>query len=126
MKSQPNPGEPTEQLTDDKSDPLSIVRNWMLVLAAYAYFAGWIYAYNLFTRFGLSLHAIEIPAYYFFVYSYFALPDATIANGAVAAVLTIIVITFLFVSLRYALHWLLAGTLLVLIPAVFFLAQQQA
>src|SRR5262245_52471774 len=36
----------------------------------YLYFGGWVYASDLFGRFGLSLAAIEIPVYYFIVYAY--------------------------------------------------------
>lgn len=42
-------------------------------LAVYLYFLGVSYAYYLFSHFGLSLNSVDIPIYYFFVFSYGAI-----------------------------------------------------
>jgi hypothetical protein len=34
------------------------------------YFTGFIYIYYLYSDFGTSLSAVDIPVYYFFLYSY--------------------------------------------------------
>ena len=49
---------------------LNIIGKIFFVLAIYLYFIGWVYSYFLFKDFGISLHLINIPIYYFFVYSY--------------------------------------------------------
>lgn len=49
---------------------LSILRNVIFFIALYLYFIGWLYAYYVFSHFGISLDSVDIPFYYFFVYSY--------------------------------------------------------
>lgn len=70
----------------ETADVAAAAKLLILVAAIYCYFAGWIYADRLFSRFGLSLSAIDIPAYYFFVYTYFVFQHATwVCIGLVAA-----------------------------------------
>ena len=66
---------------DKKSDFVSVVSTAVLILGIYSYFFGWTYAYYLFDHFGISITAIEVPVYYFFVYSY-----AVIGEGWAGAI----------------------------------------
>jgi len=61
-------------------DIASAAKLLILVAAIYCYFAGWVYAYHLFSHFGLSFSAVDIPAYYFFVYAYFVFPHASLTS----------------------------------------------
>jgi|GEM_PF-5385225 len=48
----------------------SVFKDIVVPLAAYAYFAGWVYAYFFFSSYGVRLYSVDIPAYYFIVYAY--------------------------------------------------------
>ncbi len=76
------------------------VQHTALILAIYCYFAGWVYTYHLFSHFGLTLSAIDIPVYYFFMYSYFALPTSIPAKVAVGAVILVLLFTVCHLSER--------------------------
>jgi hypothetical protein len=54
----------------EKSDSLTILRNLIFFVAIYLYFIGWTYSYYLYSHFGVSLYSLDIPFYYFFIYSY--------------------------------------------------------
>lgn len=50
-------------------DVFSTLRNLLLLIAIYLYFIGWTYVYYYYSHFGISLHSLDIPVYYFFAYS---------------------------------------------------------
>jgi len=56
--------------SEAKNDLLAILRNVIFFVAIYLYFIGWTYAYYLYSHFGVSLYSLDIPVYYFFIYSY--------------------------------------------------------
>src|SRR2546426_8070906 len=102
-----------------------IVRTGLLILSIYAYFAGWLYAFYFFDHLGLSLNSIDIPAYYFFVYSYFLLPQQlslyVVLNFLAGGVVLTGLIAWHFWGRA---HWLFAIVailiLSVLVPAKIF------
>ena len=51
-------------------DFLSTLKNTVFVIAVHLYFAGWIYNFYLYKHFGINLGSLNIPFYYFFVYSF--------------------------------------------------------
>lgn len=55
---------------DKKDDFLTVLRNFVFFLAVYLYFIGWTYFYYFYSHFGVSIYSLDIPVYYFFVYSY--------------------------------------------------------
>jgi len=54
----------------EKISVLSTVRDFIMIVAIYLYFTGWIFVYYQFREFGISLPSVDIPVYYFFLYSY--------------------------------------------------------
>jgi Tfp pilus assembly major pilin PilA len=54
----------------DKSPLLSTLKEVAFFVAIYLYFAGYVYFYYYYENFGISLNAIDIPVYYFFVYAF--------------------------------------------------------
>jgi hypothetical protein len=48
---------------------LTILKDLAILVSVYLYFTGWVYHYYLFTHFGVSLSSLDIPIYYFFIYS---------------------------------------------------------
>ena len=107
------------------------IRDILVVIAVYAYFTGWVYAYGLYSHFGLSLNAVEIPVYHFFMYSYFMLPDAswiTITVVATGVVLLVVLGPILhgWVTTRPQVVWIGVGLLIAALPALFWMARQQA
>jgi hypothetical protein len=107
------------------------IRDILFVVAVYAYFTGWVYAYGLYSHFGLSLNAVEIPVYHFFMYSYFMLPDGswttTILVTTAGLVLVVAGPTLQrWVTSRPRVAWLGAVLLIVALPGLFWAARQQA
>lgn len=58
------------QETGQPKSTLEIVRNSAFIVGFYLYFIGWVYVYWLYSHFGISFTSLDIPVYYFFVYSY--------------------------------------------------------
>ena len=54
---------------------IKIIRDLILIIAIYLYFIGWLYQYFVLDNFGISLNALNIPPYYFFVYAYSVIED---------------------------------------------------
>ena len=80
-------------------------------LGIYTYFLGWIYAYYYFLSFQITLASLDIPVYYFAIYSFSAL---YCKNGI--SVLSAVLLTLPFVQRRrYALY-----ALFVLLIPVFY------
>lgn len=49
---------------------LAIVSELALLLGIYTYFTGWVYSYYFFHSFDITLGSLDIPLYYFIVYSF--------------------------------------------------------
>lgn len=103
-----------------------MVRNWIFIFAIYSYFTGWVYAYYLFSHFGLSLNAVEIPAYYFFMYAYFALPPFSVVNVGLGVVIGAVAVVLLYLGGRQWFQWLTGVVLLGLFPILFYVARGEA
>jgi hypothetical protein len=104
---------------------LSILKDLTFLMAIYLYFMGWIYAYYFFQHFGISLVSVDIPFYYFFVYSYTVISN--ISNNAVfiAVGATIIYLFSTMYLKKWNVIWILAVVLIILLsfPAFFDLAK---
>lgn len=102
-----------------KQSMASIAKNAIFVLAIYAYFAGWVYSYFLYNHFGIPLTSVEIPVYFFFIYSY-----SVIANWWIALACTVIVIVVYLI----AINWprVAVPVMIVLFPLVFYVSKDQA
>lgn len=74
----------------------SVLKNLILIVAVYLYFTGWIYLYRLYDHFGISFGSIDIPFYYFFIYSYSVISDWV----ALTIIIITIILIYLFISLR--------------------------
>lgn len=107
---------------------LSILKDLTFLIAIYLYFMGWIYAYYFFQHFGISLVSIDIPFYYFFVYSYTVISNISISNNTVflAVVATIIYLFITRYLKKWGAIWILAIILIILLsfPVFFGLAKE--
>ncbi len=109
----------------EKQQDLSGTARILILLAAiYCYFAGWIYAYHLFAHFGLSFSAVDIPPYYFFVYSYFVLPRASFTSVGIGLIVAAAICGLAMAASRFkSAQWLLGMTLIGMFPVVFYFAR---
>jgi hypothetical protein len=98
---------------------LSVVKDVVLVFALYLYFAGWLHAYYFFQQFGVSLNSVDIPVYYFFIYSFSVFLTFW---GFVVLVVVIISLT-LAVKGRPSWGYLLVIALISLFPGIFYAAR---
>src|SRR5215469_13334165 len=48
---------------------LRVIQDAVLPLAIYLYFTGFMYVYSLYNDLGIGLGGVDIPVYYFFIYS---------------------------------------------------------
>lgn len=105
-------------------DLLAILRNVIFIIAIYFYFIGWTYAFYLFNHFGISLNSVDIPFYYFFVYSYSVITDIS----AIIAVVTALILIYLITSFApiYLKKWVLTLLLIFLFPTFFWMTKQRA
>lgn len=90
---------------------------------------GWTYAFYLFNHFGISLNSIEIPFYYFFVYSYSVITGApAIIAVGVALIVICLVTSFAPICLKeFPLKkWALILLLILLFPTFFSIAKKRA
>jgi len=60
---------------DVKETLLGNIKSFLIFFAIYLYFAGWTYDFILFKEFGLSLNELDIPFYYFLMYSFPVVAD---------------------------------------------------
>ncbi len=102
---------------------LAILRDLVFIIAIYFYFMGWAYAFYLFNHFGISLNSINIPFYYFFVYSYSVIMDFPAIIVAVVALIVIYLITSC--APIYLRKWSLALLLIILFPTFFWIAKER-
>lgn len=68
---------------------LSNLRNVTFFIAVYLYLAGFVYQYYLYRHLGISLGSLDIPFYYFFVYSYTVIMENWKLLSAIAVALLI-------------------------------------
>jgi len=107
----------------DESEFLSVLRNVIFFVAAYLYFAGWVYSYYLYYQFGVSLNSLDISFYNFFIYSYAVfggnkLLVMIVGTGFVAAV----------IALRRhgeIKKWIVIIFLIGLVPTLFHLSKER-
>lgn len=102
-------------------DLLEILRFLFFVIAIYLYFIGWIYAHYFFHYFGISLNSVDIPFYYFFVYSY-----TVIFNVIGGMILVVVILLAYLFTYSYYKKLGLALILIGLIPLFFYVAQKKA
>ncbi len=98
-----------------------IIANIFFLIAVYLYFIGWIYTYYFLDHFNISFNTIDIPFYYFFVYSY-----SVITNWLSITVFSISIIAIYISGVVYASKWIPIFIMLILFPIFFFLAGQTA
>jgi hypothetical protein len=124
--------------TSGKSETLAILRNATVIVAIYLYFTGWVYAYFVYqNHFGVSFSSLEIPVYYFFVYSYtvidyaFLLLSSYLGSDPIAlpAVLVFLALNLVFIlqSIQAnAYKYVLILILISVFPLTFYLARNTA
>lgn len=119
----------------EKSPLLTTLKEAAFFVAIYLYFTGFVYIYYFYEHFGISLNSIEVPFYYFFVYSYNVI--TSLDEGAVwgYALRSLWVVVLVFAALAFVLvkvmrerKWLalLFCSLVFLFPALFSFAWKSA
>ncbi len=73
-----------------------LIKSFFPVLIAYLYFTGWCYAYFYYDGFGVNIYALDIPFYFFIVYSFPVIIDYL-------SILLIILIIFLIFLIKFLL-----------------------
>lgn len=106
----------------ETNELLSILRNVIFFIAIYLYFIGWLFAYYLFYHFGISLNSVDIPFYYFFVYSYSVFVDKLL--WFIGALILIIMINL--IPSKLLKKWLITLVLILIFPLFFYLAKESA
>lgn len=101
-------------------DLASIWKIVVPILAIYLYFAGWVYAYYYFQHFGISLISVDIPLYYFFVYSYSAL------DKWIYVLLSLILLCNYLYKLTDYMTIIVPILLIICFPLVFYQSQNNA
>lgn len=108
------------------------------IVAIFLFCLGWTYIYFLYYHFGINVHALDIPVYYFFIYAY-----PVIAGNVLWFVALIIIVIFFLISFRKCtehirnryrqfpkdeqlLRCIVAIFLLACFPLSFYLAQKSA
>lgn len=94
---------------------LSLLKDALVPLGIYAYFTGFIYIYYFYNRLGISLSAVDVPFYYFFLFSFNVLRAHFFA--VMASVLAVIGAFTLAAKWRYG----NVSVLVVLVGQLFFL-----
>jgi hypothetical protein len=88
------------------------------VIVAYLYFAGWVYSYYFYEDFGVYLVSFDVPFQYFPVYAF------TVMTSVSGAVLTLALLSALYLFVRNRLSGLtLMALLIVAFPLSFLTAQ---
>jgi len=111
------------QIGRESAGLLSVVKDAVLPLAIYGYFAGFIYIYYFYQRLGISLSGIEVPFYSFFLYAYNVVavhPWLTV--GLLVGTLVAIVLS---AELKYG-YLVVALVLVAVFPLLYWLASSAA
>jgi len=109
------------------------------IVAVFLFYLGWTYIYFLYYHFGVNVHALDIPAYSFFIYAYPVLAGHVTLFSALslALILSPPLVGRAVAALggnfawfpsdgRQALRWYVAAFLIALFPISFYLAQTSA
>jgi hypothetical protein len=109
---------------NENSDLLMILRNLIFFVAIYLYFIGWTYSYYLYSHFGISLYSLDVPFYYFFIYSY----SVVLSNGwwFVVATSSLLITRYVFRNRKELRKLITILFLLVFFPLSFKLARNTA
>ena len=102
---------------------LPIVRDAMLPIAIYVYFAGFVYIYFFYQAFGISISVMDVPINYFFVYAYNMVTDHLFATFVGAFLMALLATAR---NLKIIGAALISIFLLSLFPVVAKLANQSA
>jgi hypothetical protein len=73
-------------------ETFSILRNVIFIAAIYCYFTGWTYSFYLFNHFGISINSVDIPFYYFFIYSYSVITNISAIIAIIATPIVILLV----------------------------------
>jgi|SRR5215212_2127035 len=105
-------------------DFLSVLKNTVFFVAVHLYFAGWIYNFYLYQHFGINLGSLNIPFYYFFVYSF----TVIYLNAIWFIGIAIGLVLLLAFAERYqrAKKWAIPTFLILLFPLIFVLSKNSA
>jgi hypothetical protein len=116
-------GEATEssggQGSSTQPELFSVLKNVVFIFALYLYFAGWLHAYYFFQQFGISLSSVDIPVYYFFIYSY----SVFLTFWGFVVLLFLITALTLAVKCRPRGAYLFVIAFILLFPAIFYAAR---
>ncbi len=100
---------------------LSLFSQSQFIIGVCLYFIGWIYIYYLYDNFGIPLSSVDIPFYYFFIYSYSAIMNRfSIIVLILFFAISILIFTF------YKKNWIIFPVSIFLFLILFLLAQRQA
>lgn len=114
--------------TNNKSLYLMVTSNIIIISAAYLYFTGWVFCYFLYSNFGIFKCHLEIPFYYFFVYSFsvFIYWLSFLLFG-IAIFLGIILYLVVPHNIKKPfIKWAIIIFLIILVPASYYLAKKRA
>jgi hypothetical protein len=110
----------TEQ--DRIPDFLATLKKSVFFIAVYLYFIGWLYAYYIFDCFGISLNSVDIPFYFFIVYSF-----TVIALNKLWFILMLgCLFAMNFIKSSVTQKTILTLFLVVLFPVLFYLTYESA
>ena len=104
---------------NEKKDLPSILRNLVFFIAVYLYFIGWIYEFYYYRNFGIPLSALDIPVYYFFIFSYSAVEFKIIWYVILIGILILLV----FIPRDAIRKWAIVFYMIILFPLSFYLAK---
>jgi len=101
---------------------IQTIRNLTFIIAIYAYFAGFIYIYFLYENFGINIRLLNIPIYFYFVYSF----NVVMTNIPVMIILFFLILLMTFLSKIGKCKTLLIAFLVLLLPFFFFISKNSA
>jgi hypothetical protein len=87
----------TSQPFEKNISTLSVLKDLVFPVGIYLYFIGFLYTYNFYSAFGIPLNSVEIPFYYFFIYSYDVL---AVEPSKTLLLLTFALLAALFIRTR--------------------------
>jgi hypothetical protein len=67
------PIRPSEGTPNRFNEFQNLLKTLILIGAIYLYFIGWVYLHSIYFHFGIPLYSLDIPFYYYFVYSFYVL-----------------------------------------------------
>lgn len=82
-------------------DQVAVARDIIILLAILMFASGWMMAYFYFQEFGLSLNAISLPIYSFYLYSLVPIQFAIVHPDAWSVSLVVVVAVSLVLLLRF-------------------------